>query len=56
MRKAMAILVDQNNRLQNQLSSAEDKIELLRQEKLFLSQEKAQLAGYLKQLEKTEKN
>jgi chromosome segregation ATPase len=51
--KQIAILNEHRNRLQNELSAAEDKIELLRQEKLFLSQEKAELHGYLKQLEKT---
>jgi chromosome segregation ATPase len=54
--KQMAILADHNNRLQNQLLSVEDKIELLRQEKSFLAQEKAELQGYLKQLEKTLSN
>ena len=50
--KQMAILADQNHRLQNQLSSAEDKIELLRNEKLFLVQEKSTLQGHLNQLER----
>ena len=53
--KQMAVLVDHNNRLQNQLLSAEDKIELLRQEKLFLAQEKSALQGHLDQLEKIKK-
>lgn len=35
----------------NDLRQAEDKIEALRQEKLFLSQEKAQMEGALKQLQ-----
>jgi chromosome segregation ATPase len=50
--KQMAILADHNNQLQKQLSTAEDKIELLRQEKLFLAQEKSELKGHLDQLEK----
>ena len=49
--KQMAILGDQNHRLQNQLSTVEDKIELLRNEKLFLVQEKSTLQGHLNQLE-----
>jgi hypothetical protein len=53
--KQMAILADHNNRLENQLSAAEDKIELLRQEKLFLVQEKSELQGHLNQLEQIKK-
>lgn len=53
--KQMAILADHNNRLQNQLLAAEDKIELLRQEKLFLAQEKSELQGHLNQLEQIKK-
>lgn len=50
--KQIAILADHRDRLQNQLSTAEDKIELLRQEKLFLAQEKSELQGHLNQLER----
>lgn len=50
--KQIAILADHNQRLQTQLLSAEEKIELLRQEKLFLAQEKSELKGHLDQLEK----
>lgn len=53
--KQMAILIDHNDRLKNQLSATEDKIELLRQEKLFLVQEKSELRGHLNQLEQTKK-
>jgi hypothetical protein len=38
------------NRLEKNRVQAEDKIETLRQEKLFLTQEKAELQGCLKQL------
>jgi phage shock protein A len=50
--KQVAILTNQSNRLENNLQQAEDKIEILRQEKLFLAQEKSELQGYLKQLER----
>lgn len=49
--KQIAILTDHNTRLRDQLSAAEDKIELLRDEKLFLAQEKSKLQGHLNQLE-----
>lgn len=48
--KKIAILTDQCERLKNSLSEKDDKIELLRQEKLFLTQEKSELKGYLKKL------
>lgn len=47
----LAVLSDQVNRLEKSRAQAEDKIETLRQEKLFLTQEKAELQGCLKQLE-----
>lgn len=46
--KKTAILSDQNARLQKDLSQAQEKVEHLREEKLFLIQEKAQLEGFLK--------
>ncbi|MBX3710260.1 MAG: hypothetical protein KIT56_07255 [Gammaproteobacteria bacterium] len=51
--KQIAILIAQSEHLENNLQQAEDKIEILRQEKLFLAQEKSELQGYLKQLERT---
>lgn len=49
--KQIAIFKNHCDRLQNQLSKSEDKIELLRQEKLFLAQEKSELQGHLNKLE-----
>jgi hypothetical protein len=46
------ILTEQLQRAQSDLQRAEDKIETLRQDKLFLAQEKAQIEGALKQLQK----
>lgn len=51
--KQTAILADQRDRLQKYLSEADNKIETLRHEKLFLTQEKSQLDGYLEQLQQT---
>jgi chromosome segregation ATPase len=51
--KQTAILADQRDRLQKNLSDADNKIEILRHEKLFLTQEKSQLEGHLKQLQQT---
>lgn len=48
----VTVLTEQLQRAKNDLRQAEDKVETLRQEKLFLSQEKAQLDGALKQLQK----
>lgn len=42
--------------LQKSNSDAEDKIQVLRDEKLFLAQEKAQLEGQLKKVEGILKN
>jgi chromosome segregation ATPase len=53
LQQKMAVLAEQLQRAQDDLHQAEDKIEVLRQEKLFLSQEKAQMDGALKQLQKT---
>lgn len=50
LEKQVAILTDQHHRLQKNLADAEDKIEMLRDEKLFLLQEKAQLECHLKHL------
>ncbi len=52
LEKELAITTDQRNQLQKNLIIVEDKIEALRQEKLFLTQEKAQLQGLLEQFEK----
>lgn len=46
--KQLAVLTDQCDKLQKTLSHSDDKIELLRQEKLFLIQEKSDLMGQLK--------
>ncbi len=48
LKTSTAILADNTKRLQKELSQAQDKIEILRQEKLFLAQEKAQLEGFIK--------
>lgn len=46
-------LVENYQQLQEKVNRAEDKIEALRQEKLFLFQEKAELQSYIKHLDKT---
>lgn len=46
-----AILLEKNQQLQKELSHAQDKVETLWQEKLFLAQEKAQLQGFIKKME-----
>ena len=46
-----AILADHCQRTEKALALAEDKIEALRHEKLFLVQEKAELVGYLQKIE-----
>lgn len=51
LEKQIAIKVDLTDRLQHSLNKAEDKIETLRQEKMFLIQEKSELQGYIKQVE-----
>lgn len=47
----VAVLTDNLQRAQKDLSQAEDKIAILRQEKMFLVQEKSELNGALKQLQ-----
>lgn len=46
--KQIAVLADQRDGLQKILSNTEDKIQILRDEKLFLAQEKSHLEGQLK--------
>lgn len=48
--KQLALLTEKAKTLEKSLRDAEDKVETLRQEKLFLAQEKAELQGALKQL------
>ena len=48
--KNIAVLSNQVENLKQSLQTAHDKIEVLRDEKLFLTQEKAELQGQLKQL------
>lgn len=48
--KQLALLTEKARTLEKSLREAEDKIEALRQEKLFLAQEKAELQGILKQI------
>lgn len=52
LEKQVTILSEQRQQLSNSLRQAEDKVENLRHEKLFLAQEKAELLGSLKQLQK----
>jgi chromosome segregation ATPase len=52
MERELAILADQKASMQKTLAQMEDKIETLRHEKIFLIQEKSELQGYLKQLER----
>ena len=49
--KKMAVLIDQITRLNKSLEDAHDTIRVLRDEKLFLAQEKAHLEGQFKQLQ-----
>ena len=56
LEKKTAILFDQNERLQKDLAQTQDKVETLRQEKLFLIQEKSQLEGYLNKTKHLEKS
>ena len=53
LEKQVLVFKEKTDVLQKSLQAAEDKIETLRQEKLFLIQEKAELQGALKQLGKT---
>lgn len=50
MEKQIATLIEQKNTLQKNFIQAEERMETLRHEKLFLAQEKSELQGYLKQL------
>jgi len=52
LEKKQAALMERTEHLEKSLASAEDKIEALRSEKLFLIQEKAELQGYIQQLQK----
>jgi chromosome segregation ATPase len=52
MERELAILADQKSSMQKTLSQLEDKIETLRHEKIFLIQEKSELQGHLKLLER----
>lgn len=52
LQQKMAVITDQLQRAQNDLGQANDKIEVLRREKQFLVQEKAQMDGTLRQLQK----
>jgi predicted nucleic acid-binding Zn-ribbon protein len=52
LQQKMAVITDQLQRAQNDLGQANDKIEALRQEKQFLVQEKSQIDGTLKQLQR----
>lgn len=56
MERELAILADQKCNMQKTLVQMEDKIETLRHEKIFLIQEKSELQGHLKQLERGEKS
>ena len=51
LEKKLAVISNQTTSLQASLSEAQDKIQILRDEKLFLAQEKSHLEGQLKQLE-----
>jgi chromosome segregation ATPase len=53
LQQQMAVFAEQLQCARSNLRQAEDKIEALRQEKLFLSQEKAQMGGVLKHLQTT---
>lgn len=50
LNQQIAVLNNQLQRTQTDLKQADDKIEILRHEKLFLVQEKSQLEGALKHL------
>lgn len=51
LEKQLALSTEQCQQLTKELQHAEDKVEALRHEKLFLVQEKSELAGSLKQLQ-----
>ncbi|MCD8500057.1 MAG: hypothetical protein LRY43_03135, partial [Gammaproteobacteria bacterium] len=50
LEKQIAVLTEKKKKLEHDLHDAQDKVTALRQEKLFLAQEKAELQGALKQL------
>lgn len=50
LEKQVAVLMEKTKKLEHDLQDAQDKVTVLRQEKLFLAQEKAELQGALKQL------
>ena len=54
LEQKMAVLASLNERLNHEITVSQDKVEILRQEKLFLAQEKAQMEGYLKQVKHVE--
>lgn len=56
MEKELAILADQKSNIQKTLGLLENKIETLRHEKIFLIQEKSELQGHLKLLERGTKS
>lgn len=56
MERELAILADQKSTMQKTLTQLEDKIETLRHEKIFLIQEKSELQGHLKLLERGTKS
>lgn len=55
LEKQIAIQTDQLQRLQHNLTQAEDKIETLRHDNLFLAQEKSTLEGVIKSISAMEK-
>lgn len=56
MEKEIAVMADQKSNMQKAVTQLEDKIETLRNEKMFLIQEKSELQGHLKQLERGTKS
>ena len=51
LNQQVAVLIDKLQNAQKDLLQAEDKIEAIRREKMFLVQEKAELDGAFKQLQ-----
>jgi len=56
MERELAILADQKSNMQKTIAQMEDKIENLRHEKILLVQEKSELQGHFKQLERVTKS
>lgn len=56
MEREIAVLADQRSSMQKALTQLEDKIETMRHEKIFLIQEKSELQGHLKLLERGSKS